>query len=230
MQMLLVEDNPRLRDSLVRGLRECNLTVDAVANGADAIARMTQHACDAVVLDLGLPDLDGLDVLASARARGVLAPVLVLSARDAVSERVRALDGGADDYMVKPFELAELVARLHALVRRAAAPRWAPLSFGGLRVQTQCPDAQIGDRKLALSPREHALLQHLVRHGGQVASRSGILSRVFGHSSDPGTNIIDVHIAHLRRKLHGTHVQVETVRGHGYRLRLADSQDEHAVQ
>jgi DNA-binding response OmpR family regulator len=225
MRMLLIEDNVQLRASLSRGLRESQISVEAVGTGSEALQHLRKRASDVVVLDLGLPDIDGLELLNGARDMGVLAPVLVLSARDAVGERVRALNAGADDYVVKPFDLAELVARLHALLRRASAPRWAPLYFGNLRVQAERPEAHVGERSITLSPREHALLQHLVRHGGQVASRSEIMFHVFRQNFDPGTNVIDVHIAHLRRKLEGTDVHVETVRGHGYRLRVSSAAD-----
>jgi DNA-binding response OmpR family regulator len=134
---------------------------------------------------------------------------------------VLALDAGADDYLVKPFELAELIARLRALVRRSTTPRLASLQLGDLNVHADDPCVQIGARSVALSPREHALLQHLVRRAGQIAGRSEILSAVFGYSFDPGTNLIDVHVAHLRRKLAGANVQLETVRGQGFRLRSA---------
>jgi two-component system OmpR family response regulator len=220
MPILLIEDNVRLTASLVRGFGECDLVLESVATGSAALERLTKQDCDAVVLDLGLPDIDGLEVLSSARQMGVLAPVLVLSARDAVEQRVAALDRGADDYLIKPFVFAELVARVRALVRRASAPRWAPLRLGDLRVDADSPHAWIGARSIALSPREHALLQHLVRHAGQVADRRGILSAVFGYEFDPGTNVIDVHVAHLRRKLEGTNVRLETVRGQGYRVRV----------
>jgi DNA-binding response OmpR family regulator len=224
MQMLLVEDNESLCATIARGFRERAVDVEAVTTGGTAIQHLSRHVCDAVVLDLGLPDRDGYEVLRTARSMGVLAPVLVLSARASVTERVRALDAGADDYLVKPFEFVELVARVHALVRRAAAPRWAPQCFGDLRVPIEKTEAHVGERTVALSPREHALLQYLVRQRGEVASRSMILSHVFGHSFDPGTNIIDVHVAHLRRKLRGTDIHVETVRGLGFRLTLNRAQ------
>jgi DNA-binding response OmpR family regulator len=218
MPTLLVEDNQRLRASLLRGFAEWNWELEAVATGRAAIARMARHDCDAVILDLGLPDVDGLEVLVSARQSGMNAPVLVLSARDAVKQRVHALDCGADDYLVKPFAFAELLARLRALVRRSPVRRASPLCLGDLVVDAESPRAQIGTRSVVLSPREHALLQHLVRHAGQVAKRREILFTVFGSKIDPGTNVIDVHVAHLRRKLAGSNVRVETVRGEGYRL------------
>jgi DNA-binding response OmpR family regulator len=224
---LLVEDNARLTASLVRGFREWNWALETVATGQAAIARLARHDCDAVILDLGLPDVDGLEVLVAARKAGIDAPVLVLSARDAVTQRIEALDCGADDYLVKPFVFAELLARLRALVRRTSVGRAAPLCLGDLVVDAEAPRAQIGSRSVVLSPREHALLQHLIRNAGQVAKRREILSEVFGCNFDPGTNVIDVHVAHLRRKLGGSNVRVETVRGEGYRLQRAPALDCH---
>jgi DNA-binding response OmpR family regulator len=217
--VLLVEDNARLRATLVRGIQECGFVVDVESTGRGALERLSKNDADAMILDLGLPDIDGLDVLVQARERGLLAPVLVLTARDAIESRVTALDRGADDYLVKPFAFEELVARLRALVRRAAAPRWAPLAFGDLRVEPSSPVALAGSRRISLSPREHALLHYLVRRGSDVSSRREILGEVFGYDFDPGTNVIDVHIAHLRRKLAGASCRIETVRGAGYRLR-----------
>jgi two-component system OmpR family response regulator len=225
MPTLLVEDNQRLRASLLRGFAEWNWQLEAVATGRAAIARLARHDCDAVILDLGLPDVDGLEVLVAARQSGVTAPVLVLSARDAVKQRVHALDCGADDYLIKPFAFAELLARLRVLVRRSPVRRAAPICLGDLVVDAENPRAQIGNRSIVLSPREHALLKHLVRHAGQVAKRREILFSVFGSKIDPGTNVIDVHVAHLRRKLEGSNVHVETVRGEGYRLQRSPKPD-----
>jgi DNA-binding response OmpR family regulator len=219
VSVLLIEDNARLRASLVRGMEECGFVVEVEETGHGALQRLSRNDADAVILDLGLPDIDGLDVLVTARERGLLVPVLVLTARDAIESRVTALDRGADDYLVKPFAFEELIARLRALVRRAAAPRWAPLAFGELRIEPNSPLVQIGKRSVALSPREHALLHYLVRRGSDVSSRREIFSEVFGYEFDPGTNVIEVHIAHLRRKLGGARTRIETVRGAGYRLR-----------
>ena len=155
----------------------------------------------------------------------MIAPILVLTARDAVGARVAALDRGADDYLVKPFAFEELIARLRALMRRASAPRWGPLSFGDLRVDPQSPIVWVGPRTVALSPREHAVLYRLVRRARDLTSRREILAEVFGYDFDPGTNVVEVHIAHLRRKLEGASAQIETVRGAGYRLRVPSEQD-----
>lgn len=225
MAILLVEDNARLAALLLRGFREWNWALEAVTTGGAAIARLARHDCEAVILDLNLPDVDGLEVLVATRKSGIKVPILVLSARDAVTQRIEALDCGADDFLVKPFVFAELLARLRALVRRSSADRDAPLCIGDLVVDAGNPLAQIGTRSVVLSPREHALLQHLVRNAGQVAKRREILSSVFGYNFDPGTNVVDVHVARLRRKLKGSNVHVDTVRGEGYRLHRVPALD-----
>ena len=219
MGLLLVEDNQRLAASLGRGLKEDGFPVEAVATGCAALERLARRDLDAVILDLGLPDMDGGDVLTAARERGLVVPILVLTARDAVEARVRALEQGADDYLVKPFAYAELLARLRALLRRAAAPRWAPLSAGDLALSPDQPAVTVAGREVALSPREHALLELFLRRRGEPLPRAEILREVFGYAFDPGTNLVDVHVANLRRKLGSAANRIETVRGVGYRLR-----------
>ena len=226
MKVLLVEDNARLVASLTAGLAEEALDVTATARGLDAIAIAARGEVDIIVLDLGLPDLDGLEVLARLRAAGNHVPVLVLTARDAVEARTAALDAGADDYLIKPFAFAELLARLRALARRAAGPRWAPLEAPGVVVAADLT-VRTGARTIALSPREHALLAYLVRRRGDVVPRADILREVFGYAFDPGTNAVDVHLAHLRKKLTGTPITIETIRGSGFRLEVAPSDVEN---
>jgi DNA-binding response OmpR family regulator len=217
--LLLVEDNHMLSSSLARGLTEDGFDVVALATGADAIARLARRDIDGIVLDLGLPDMDGLTVIDEARAREIHAPILVLTARDAVKTRIDALDRGADDYLVKPFEYDELLARLRALLRRAAAPRWAPLTCNGLVYRDNELGVMLGDKQIILTPREHVLLGLFLRRQGEALSRVDILLHVFGYAFEPGTNIVNVHIANLRRKLGTRAVVIETVRGIGYRLR-----------
>jgi DNA-binding response OmpR family regulator len=223
--LLVVEDNAVLSGSLAKGLREDGYEVDVVDNGRDALRRLERPDVDAVVLDLGLPDMDGLDVLVAARSRGVHSPVLVLTARDTMNTRVNALDLGADDYLVKPFQYEELIARIRALLRRAAAPRWAPLSCNGLAYRDDDLTITIYEQRVTLSPREHALLGFLLRRKGEALSRAEILLQVFGYQFEPGTNLVNVHIANLRRKLGVRAVCIDTVRGIGYRLRAATEAD-----
>jgi DNA-binding response OmpR family regulator len=225
MPILVVEDNGVLSTSLARGLREDGFDVEVLATGGDAIRRLARRDIDAVVLDLGLPDIDGLTVIDEARAKDVHAPILVLTARDAVKTRVGALNRGADDYLVKPFEYDELLARLRALLRRAAAPRWAPLTCNGLIYRDNELAVMLGDERIVLSPREHVLLGFFLRRQGEPLSRNEILLHVFGYGFEPGTNLVNVHIANLRRKLGTRAVVIETVRGIGYRLRAAAPED-----
>jgi DNA-binding response OmpR family regulator len=223
--LLIVEDNATLAASLTKGLTEDGYLVEAVANGADALHRLERMDIDLLVLDLGLPDLDGGEVLRRLRARGINAPVLVLTARDAVTSRVAALEQGADDYLVKPFEYAELLARIRALLRRAAAPRWAPLTCNGLVLDPTELEITIGNERVRLSPREHALLALFLRRKGELLRREDILLQVFGYNFEPGTNLVNVHIANLRKKLRNGPVVIDAVRGVGYRLRPSEPGD-----
>lgn len=218
--VLVVDDNAVLAAALGKGLREDGFEVDVARTGEGALARLAQLDIDAVVLDLGLPDVDGLVVLDRMRALGVHAPVLVLTAREAVRTRVDALERGADDYLTKPYQYAELLARLRALVRRAAGPRWAPLSCNGLVLREDTFAVTIRGEPVTLSPREHALLAYLLRRRGEVVGRPEILRDVFGYGFDPGTNLVDVHLGHLRRKLAGTPIAIATIRGTGIRLEV----------
>ncbi|MFO0551330.1 MAG: response regulator transcription factor [Polyangiaceae bacterium] len=219
--VLMVEDTTRLAESIRRGLTEEGFRVEVVDNGRAAIQRMLARDLDGVILDLGLPDIDGTHVLEQVRAQGLAIPILVLTARDAVTARVQALECGADDYLIKPFAFEELLARLRALLRRARAPRWAPLTFEDIELLPDSHTCKIGERTVRLSPRECALLELFLRRRGELLSRRDILSAAFGYDFDPGTNIVDVHVTHLRRKLEGSHVVLEAVRGSGYRVRAS---------
>jgi DNA-binding response OmpR family regulator len=220
--LLVVEDNLRLASVIAKGLGEEGFAVETVATGQAAAERLARAGVDLAIVDLGLPDIDGMEVLGETRQRGNVLPILVLTARDAIEARVQALDLGADDYLVKPFAFVELVARVRALLRRAGAPRWAPLGFGDVALAPDEPAARVGAAAVALTPKQHAILALLLRRSGSVVSRSEILREVFGYHFDPGTNLVDVHVAHLRHKLAASSsVRIETVRGRGYRLEAA---------
>jgi DNA-binding response OmpR family regulator len=221
MRIVLVEDNLQLATTISDGLSEDGYSVDVVATAADAIERGLRRDLDVMVLDLGLPDRDGLEVLRELRGARINVPILVLTARDAVEARVAALDAGADDYLVKPFAFAELVARIAALTRRAAGPRWAPATDVPLTMRDDLV-IESGDRTVSLSPREYALFGCLLRRRGEVVARAEILRDAFGYEFDPGTNVIDVHLNHLRKKLVGFPVSIETVRGAGIRLVVSE--------
>jgi DNA-binding response OmpR family regulator len=219
VRVLVVEDSAVLANALRRGLRDDGHDVAVTALGTEAIAIAIGGALDTIVLDLGLPDIDGVSVVHSIRAAGVYVPILVLTARDAVTSRIEALDAGADDYQIKPFVFAELLARLRALGRRAAGPRWAPLSARGLVIGDDLV-ATVHGRRIDLTPRQRALLGYLVRRRGEVVPRAEVLRDVFGYAFDPGTNVIDVHLTHLRKKLGKGPVRIETIRGAGIRLEV----------
>jgi len=221
MRIVLVEDNLQLATTIADGLTEDGYTVDVVATAAGGIDRGLRRDLDLMVLDLGLPDRDGIEVLRELRAARINVPILVLTARDAVEARVAALDAGADDYLVKPFAFAELVARIAALSRRAAGPRWAPVTDVPLTMRDDLVLESAG-RTVSLSPREYALFGCLLRRRGEVVTRGEILRDAFGYEFDPGTNVIDVHLNHLRKKLAGFPVVIETVRGAGIRLTVAE--------
>jgi DNA-binding response OmpR family regulator len=223
--LLIVEDNATLSASLRKGLTEDGYEVDTADTGNVALRRLDRPDVDAIVLDLGLPDIDGTELLVQLRERGINAPVLVLTARDAVSSRVAVLERGADDYLVKPFEYAELLARIRALLRRAAAPRWAPLSCNGLVLDPTELVIAIGAERVRLSPREHALLALFLRRKGELLRREDVLLQVFGYNFEPGTNLVNVHITNLRKKLRDGPVVIEAVRGVGYRLRPREPGD-----
>jgi two-component system OmpR family response regulator len=224
VKIVLVEDNFQLASTIADGLAEDGFSVDVVDTAAKGIERGLKRDLDLMVLDLGLPDRDGLEVLRELRANHIHVPILVLTARDAVEARVAALDGGADDYLVKPFAFAELVSRIGALARRAGGPRWTPSTEvpitmrDDLVVETSSGGTS---RTAALSPREYALLGCLLRRRGEVVTRAEILREAFGYEFDPGTNVIDVHLTHLRKKLTGFPLSIETVRGAGIRLAVA---------
>ena len=218
MRILVVEDDEKLRALLGRGLSEEGYSVDAVGTGVDAVWRATEHPYDALVLDLGLPDLDGFAVCRQIRERDCWVPVLMLTARDGVEHRVRGLDVGADDYLVKPFAFEELVARLRALVRRGVVPRPSKLQVGALRLDPAARQVTRDGEPIELTAKEFALLAFLAANRGRVFSRETLLARVWGSRYEGGARTVDIHVRRLRAKL-GDALPLETLRGAGYKLR-----------
>lgn len=216
MRVLVVEDDELIARGVVSGLRAYGMTADSVASVAQAeLARRAGH-CDAMVLDLGLPDEDGMQLLARMRQRGDTLPVLLLTARDAVEDRIAGLQGGADDYLVKPFDLGELVARLHALMRRAGGRSVNLIEAGALSLDPASGQAWLNGAPVELSRRETDLLASLMQAGGRCLSGEQLKDSLYGFEQEVGSNAINVHIHNLRRKL-GPEV-VDTVRGLGYRF------------
>jgi two-component system, OmpR family, response regulator len=224
MRVLVVEDEPAMAAVLRRGLAENGMAVDVAETGAEASWLIADQPYDAVVLDRGLPDGDGLDLLESWRGSARWVPVLVLTALDAVPDRVAGLDLGADDYLVKPFAFPELLARLRVLCRRGTSPRPAVLQAGDLRLDPATRRVTRGDVPLRLTPREYALLECLLRHPDQVLSKTELVQLVWDYAFDLDSNVVEVHMGNLRRKIDQPfgRQSLETVRGFGYRLRDDD--------
>ncbi len=215
-RILIAEDEQRIVSFLEKGLRAGGYTTVAVGTGPDALALARDDSFDLLVLDLGLPGMDGHEVLRAMRARGETMPVLILTARDGVEDTVAGLEGGADDYVTKPFRFEELLARIRLRLRDERASEVTVLSAGDVVLDLRSRRASIGDRVVELTAREFALAEVFLRHAGQVLSREQLLSHVWGYDFDPGSNVVDVYVRYLRRKL-GDGV-IETVRGMGYRL------------
>jgi DNA-binding response OmpR family regulator len=220
MHVLIVEDDPGIARFLEKGLAAHGYRSVSVDNGHDGVIMAADEAVDFVLLDIMLPGMDGQKVLRRIRARRPSLPVLMLTARDEVRDKVRALDGGADDYLTKPFDLEELVARMRALVRRADQPQSSRIELGDLKMDLLSHRVWRGEKQVDLSSREFALLEYFVRHSGQVLSRQQILSAVWDYAFDPGSNVVDVYVSYLRNKLdrRGEPSLIATVRGAGYRF------------
>lgn len=216
MHVLLCEDDDLIASGIVAGLGAQGLIVDRVGTAAAAQSLLHTGHFDVMILDLGLPDEDGLKLLQRLRQQGLMLPVLVLTARDAVTDRVAGLQAGADDYLLKPFDLRELGARLHTLLRRAAGRTVNVIEHGPLRYDPSSRETWLGEVSVDLSRREQALLQALLHNRGRVLSGDQLKDSVYGFSDEVESNALNVHIHHLRRKL-GNGI-VETVRGLGYRL------------
>jgi two-component system response regulator MprA len=221
MRVLVVDDDPAVSGALNRALRLDGYEVSLVADGPEALEEIAIRPPDAVILDIGLPTIDGLDVCRRLRAADNDTPVLMLTARDAVNDRVQGLDAGADDYLVKPFALAELLARLRALLRRRPEDAGEMLRFADLSLDPITREARRGDRLFTLTRIEFDLLELLLRHPRQVLTRELILDRVWGYTFDSGTNSLAVYVGYLRRKTEsgGEPRLIHTARGVGYVLR-----------
>lgn len=223
MRVLIVEDDRRLADFLVRAFTEEGYSADLCKTGAEAQAQVRATTYDVVILDWMLPEGDGISVCRTLRMAGCMVPVLMLTARGETSEKVLALDAGADDYLTKPFSLDELMARVRALLRRVGQHSLLPLRVGSVVLDIRNRCATVEGARVDLTGREFALLVLFLEHTGQVVTRSEILDRVFGLKHDPGTNIIEVHVRHLREKLGPAARYLETVRGQGYRFQADEA-------
>jgi two-component system, OmpR family, copper resistance phosphate regulon response regulator CusR len=223
MRILLVEDDAGVRRFVTKGLREQAYAVDTANTGEEALYQAEINAYDLIILDVMIPAPDGFEVCRRIREAGGRMPILMLTARDAVEDRVSGLDRGADDYLTKPFEFRELLARLRALLRRSAELRPPKLTVGDLVLDTAGQSAARGGRAISLTHKEYALLEYLVRNAGRVVSRAEIAEHVWDESFDPFSNLIEVYINRLRRKIDpdGTAELLQTRRGSGYMLRAS---------
>ena len=225
MRVLLVEDDPRIARFVSQGLREQAYAVDATADGDDALFKLSVNDYDAVILDVMIPGRDGFEVCRELRASGSSVPVIMLTARDALQDRVAGLDNGADDYLTKPFEVAELLARLRALLRRGRVVRPASILIADLVIDTRAHRVTRDNRPIELTAKEYALLEYLAREQGRVLSRAEIAEHVWDESFDPFSNLIEVNINRLRRKIDDgfSPALIHTRRGEGYVLIAPDS-------
>jgi DNA-binding response OmpR family regulator len=223
VRLLVVEDDAAIREFLNRGLTEAGYQMDTASDAKSALALAGEDVYDGFIIDLGLPDMDGLDLIGRCRALGHTAPVLILSARRSVDERVRGLEQGGDDYMTKPFALAELLARIRNLLRRGAVPQTEAvrLRVADLELDLVRREARRGTDQVQLTTQEFALLEYLVRNAGRVVTRTMILDRVWRMRIDPATNVVDVQIYRLRNKVdtEGKRPLIHTIRGVGYVLK-----------
>ena len=219
MRLLVVEDDAMLRRQLQAALQQAGFAVDAAADGIDGEHLGSVEAFDAVVLDLGLPGKDGLTILKAWRAHGVSCPVLLLTARSSWQEKVLGIDAGADDYLAKPFQMEELVARLRALIRRASGHGHPLLQHGAVQLDTRACTLRVAGDPVALTAHEYRVLAYLMHHGGRVVSRSELAGHVYAQDAERDSNTLDVFVARLRRKLPEGFIL--TVRGLGWRVAAA---------
>ncbi|HYT66919.1 MAG TPA: response regulator transcription factor [Vicinamibacterales bacterium] len=222
MRVLVVEDDRTITEFVERGLREAGYAVDVAADGRSGLEKALANAHDAAIVDVMLPQMDGISLIDALRAKGVRTPVLILSAKRSVDDRVRGLQAGGDDYLTKPFDFAELLARVQALIRRASGtPEPTRLVVGDLSLDLLTRKVHRGAHAIDLRPREFALLEYLMRNAGRVVSKTSILSHVWGYNFDPNTNVIDVLVSRLRDRVDKPFSAklLHTVRGVGYVLR-----------
>ena len=225
MRVLVVEDDATIADFVEKGLREAGFAVDVASDGQQGLEQALEGPHDAAIVDVMLPRMDGLALIDALRARGVRTPVLILSAKRSVDDRVRGLQAGGDDYLTKPFAFAELLARVQALIRRATgAAEPTRLTAGDLTLDLLTRKVHRGGQAIELRPREFALLEYLMRNTGKVVSKTMILSHVWGYNFDPNTNVVDVLVSRLRDRIDKPfeHKLVHTVRGVGYSLRVGE--------
>jgi two-component system, OmpR family, response regulator len=215
MRLLVVEDEPELLRSLARALREEGYAVDTADNGEDGLYKAADTGYDAIVLDGMLPRMDGWELLRELR-KTKQTPVLMLTARDRSADRVRGLDIGADDYVVKPFDLAELLARLRAIIRRGAKGSTARMEIGGVAIDTAARTVMLGGETVALTAREYSLVEYLALHRGEVVTRTALYEHLFDENDSSLSNLLDVHVSNVRKKL--GHDFIVTRRGHGYSI------------
>ena len=218
-RILIVEDEPRISAFIEKGLKANGYTVSVVGDGDEALLVANSNDFDLMILDLGLPRQDGWTILSTLRGQGEYLPIIILTARDDISDKVAGLEGGADDYMTKPFRFEELLARVRLRLRdktQNATKEIAELKAGNLVLDLRLRQVRVGDRSIELSAKEFTLIETFLRHPNQVLSREQLLSAVWGYDYDPGSNIVDVYVGYLRKKI-SSHL-IETVRGMGYRF------------
>lgn len=222
MRILVIEDDTKIASFIVNGLKQSGFAVDHCSDGEEGLARAQAISYDAAVVDIMLPKLDGLSVIRELRNKNVRTPVLILSAKATVDDRVRGLQSGGDDYLTKPFAFSELLARVQALIRRATqTPEPTRLAVGDLTMDLLKREVHRGEEKIELQPREFALLEYLMRHANRPVTKTMILEHIFDYSFDPQTNVVDVLVHRLRSKVDKGRAMIHTIRGVGYVLRPA---------
>jgi two-component system, OmpR family, response regulator len=220
MRVLVVEDDKKIASFVVNGLKQSGFAVDHSANGEDGLVMARSVSYDAAVIDIMLPKLDGLSLVQSLRREGIRTPVIILSARASVDDRVRGLQSGGDDYLTKPFAFSELLARVQALIRRSTqAAEPTRLTVGDLTLDLLTREVRRRDKKIELQAREFALLEYLMRNAGRVVTKTMILEHIWDYSFDPQTNVVDVLVHRLRSKVDPDHTLIHTTRGVGYALK-----------